>query len=101
MLAIPGCTPRREGPPVLITPDSLISWERSSLDERIGWKLCIDAHPCVDLGPITARSSDGIRQTYRTPFWSDPVAPYLSPGTHRLSVVVYRLADRTLVSREE
>ena len=99
VLAIPACISRRCGPPV-ITPDSVISWDRPALDERIGWKLCVDQHPCEDLGPISARSSDGIRQTYQSPFWSERVAPYLSPGTHRLAVEVYRLSDRTLVGAE-
>src|SRR4029450_6447108 len=97
MLAIPACMSCRNGP-LFITPDSQISWDLPSLDERIGWKVCVDEHPCVDLGPISARSSDGIRQTFLSPFWSYRVAPYLSPGRHRLSVEVYRLSDRTLVS---
>jgi len=97
ILAIPACASCWGGPPI-ITPDSLISWDRPAVDERIGWQLCVDEHPCVDLGPISAKSSDGIRQTYQSPFWSDRVARYLTPGTHRLSVAIYRVSDRSLVS---
>ena len=97
ILATPACASCSGDPPI-ITPDSLISWDRQSPDERIGWKLCVDEHPCVDLGPISAKSSDGVSQTYESRFWSDEVAPYLSPGTHRLAVLVYRLSDRTLAS---
>jgi hypothetical protein len=82
----------------IITPDSMIAWERRSLDEGIGWKLCVDEHPCVDLGPISARSSDGTRQTYQSRFWSQGVAPYLTPGTHVLAIVVYKVSDGILES---
>ena len=98
-LAVPACMFRQNRLPIItITPDSMIAWERQSLDEGIGWKLCVDDHPCVDLGPISARSSDGTGQKYQSRFWSQGVAPYLTPGTHSLAVVVYRISDRTLES---
>jgi hypothetical protein len=97
-VTFPACV-SQSGPPVVITRDSEIAWVRPSLDEHIGWKLCVDAHPCADLGPISARESNGTSQTYQSPFWSSAVAGYLLPGTHTLSVVVYKLADRTLESR--
>jgi hypothetical protein len=96
-LTVPGCGFTKSAP--LITPDSEITWNRPSLDERIGWKLCVDQHPCVDLGPISARSSNDTTQTYQSHFWSQSVAPYLTPGTHTLAVVVYKLHNRTLESR--
>jgi len=95
-LTVPGCGLTNRAP--LITPDSQITWNRPSHDERIGWKLCVDQHPCVDLGPISARSSNDTTQTYQSHFWSQSVTPYLTPGTHTLAVVVYKLDNRTLES---
>ena len=97
VLAVPACMFQQNSLP-MITPDSMIGWERPSLDEGIGWKLCVDEHPCVDLGPISARSSDGTGQMYQSRFWSEGVAPYLTPGTHRLAIVVYKVSNRTLES---
>jgi hypothetical protein len=91
ILAVPACTVQQSTLPT-ITPDSMIAWERPSVDEGIGWKLCVDAHPCVDLGPISARSSHSSGQTYQSRFWSEGVAPHLTPGTHQLAIVVYKVS---------
>src|SRR6266853_4929672 len=99
VFAVPACMFQQNSLPI-ITPDSMMAWERRSLDEGIGWKLCVDEHPCVDLGPISARSSDGTGQMYQSRFWSEGVAPYLTPGTHRLAIVVYKVSDRTLESKK-
>jgi hypothetical protein len=98
-VVVPACTFSGQQPQA-ITPLSEIVWDRQALDEGLGWKLCVDAHPCVDRGPITAKASDGISQTYRARLWSDSVAPYLTEGTHRLTVVVYRVARRSSESRK-
>ena len=95
-LTVPACRFTNRAP--LITPDSEITWDWPSHDERIGWKLCVDEHPCVDLGPISARSSNDTTQTYRSHFWSQGVRPYLTPGTHTLAVVVYKLDNRAVES---
>ena len=99
VLAVPACMAQQNRLPI-ITPDSMIAWQHRSHDEGIGWKLCVDRHPCVDLGPISALSSDSTGQTYQSPVWSEGVAPYLTPGTHQLAIVVYRVSDRTLASKE-
>jgi hypothetical protein len=99
VLAVPACMAQQNRLPI-ITPDSMIAWERRSLDEGIGWKLCVDRHPCVDLGPISASSTDGTAQKYQSRFWSQGVAPYLTPGTHSLAIVVYKVSDRAHESRK-
>jgi hypothetical protein len=104
MLAAPSCkflfdeAPSVDHGPPMITPQSLLAWDRPTSGQQIGWKLCVDAHPCVSLGPIAPTTTHGSTDTFRGHFWSDQVAPYLTPGTHTLAVTVYGVRDQMVSS---